>query len=139
MRSSIFVAVLACISGLPLISFAQADSPTIQPQPVTSPDSELLARYVLVLRQVIESNWVRPDTVPLGAKCRVAVRQAPGGEVVYVKAISPCAYDEQGRRSIEAAVLKANPLPYAGFEAVFVPSLQISFRAEDRAGQWHNP
>ena len=37
-----------------------------------------------------------------------------------------------GRRSVEAAVLKAQPLPYRGFESVFSRNLTINFRAEDR-------
>jgi colicin import membrane protein len=32
-----------------------------------------------------------------------------------------------GRRAIHAAVLKSQPLPYAGFEAVFSPSLALDF------------
>ena len=34
-------------------------------------------------------------------------------------------------RSVEAAVYKAQPLPYAGFESVFSRELELSFRAED--------
>ncbi|HEX5693842.1 MAG TPA: protein TolA, partial [Arenimonas sp.] len=45
---------------------------------------------------------------------------------------SPCAYDEMGQRSIEAAVLKAQPLPYAGFEKVFRRTLILNFEARDR-------
>ena len=43
-----------------------------------------------------------------------------------------CPYDEAGRRSVEAAVLKAQPLPYQGFESVFNRTLILNFRAEDR-------
>ena len=31
----------------------------------------------------------------------------------------------------EAAILKASPLPYAGYEAVFVRNPVLKFRAED--------
>ena len=43
-----------------------------------------------------------------------------------------CPYDELGRRSVEAAVLKAQPLPYAGFEAVFQRTLRLNFVAQER-------
>jgi colicin import membrane protein len=33
---------------------------------------------------------------------------------------------------VEAAVLKASPLPYAGFEAVFSRTLELNFIAEPR-------
>ena len=43
-----------------------------------------------------------------------------------------CPFDELGRRSLEAAVRKASPLPYAGFETVFNRNLDLNFVAEDR-------
>lgn len=94
-------------------------------------DDGLLARYQAAIQQAVASKWTRPETVPLGARCRIIIRQLPGGEVMDAEVTSPCSYDEQGRRSIEAAVLKAQPLPYAGFEKVFNRQLNINFTAED--------
>jgi len=95
-------------------------------------DEGLLARYRAALQATIASKWTRPDSVPVGARCRIHIRQLPGGSVMSAEVSSPCAYDEQGRRSIEAAVLKAQPLPYAGFESVFSRELIINFEAQDR-------
>jgi len=95
-------------------------------------DDGLKARYAAALQAAIVAKWTRPDTVPLGATCRLVIRQLPGGQVMGVEVSSPCSYDEQGRRSIEAAVLKAQPLPYAGFEPVFSRTVIVNFRAEDR-------
>ncbi|QDH70896.1 cell envelope integrity protein TolA [Marilutibacter alkalisoli] len=95
-------------------------------------DTDLRARYQAALTQAILSKWTRPETVPIGARCRLVIRQLPGGEVMSAEVSSPCAYDEQGRRSIEAAVLKAQPLPYAGFESVFARELILNFEARDR-------
>lgn len=95
-------------------------------------DAGLAARYAAALQAAIVAKWTRPDSIPAGAVCRLVIRQLPGGEVMDVEVSSPCAYDEQGRRSIEAAVLKAQPLPYQGFEAVFSRNLTLNFRAEDR-------
>ena len=95
-------------------------------------DSGLQGRYAAALQAAILAKWTRPDTVPIGATCRLHIRQLPGGTVMGAEVSSPCSYDEQGRRSIEAAVLKAQPLPYAGFEEVFSRDLTLNFRAEDR-------
>lgn len=92
-------------------------------------DDGLKGRYAAALQEAIRSKWTRPDNVPSGAMCRLVIRQLPGGEVVDAQVASPCAYDEQGRRSVEAAVLKAQPLPYAGFEKVFARQLTLNFKA----------
>ena len=60
------------------------------------------------------------------------IRQIPGGEVVSVQISASCPYDELGRRSVEAAVLKASPLPYAGYEDVFMRDPVFKFRPEDQ-------
>lgn len=95
-------------------------------------DAGLKARYAAALQEAILAKWTRPETVPVGARCRLVIRQLPGGQVMSAEVSSPCAYDEQGRRSIEAAVLKAQPLPFAGFESVFERNLTLNFTAEDR-------
>jgi colicin import membrane protein len=92
-------------------------------------DDGLLGRYAAALQAAITQKWVRPDNIPPGAVCRLVIRQLPGGEVIDAQVSSPCVYDEAGRRSIEAAVLKAQPLPYAGFEKVFTRQLTLNFRA----------
>lgn len=92
-------------------------------------DSGLRGRYAAALQEAIRAKWTRPDSIPSGAPCRLIIRQRVGGEVVDVQVGSPCSYDEQGRRSIEAAVRKAQPLPYAGFEPVFDRTLILNFRA----------
>lgn len=94
-------------------------------------DTGLLARYQTALQQAIESKWVRPETVPLGVVCRIEIIQLPGGEVMSAQVSSPCPYDAAGRQSIEAAVMKAQPLPYAGFESVFRRELILNFKASD--------
>lgn len=93
-------------------------------------DDDLKGRYAAALQEAITAKWTRPESIPPGALCSLVIRQLPGGEVVDVQVSSPCVYDEAGRRSIEAAVLKAQPLPYAGFEAVFQRNLRLNFRAD---------
>ncbi|UHQ24205.1 cell envelope integrity protein TolA [Lysobacter sp. 5GHs7-4] len=95
-------------------------------------DPSLMAAYQAALQAAILAKWTRPESVPLGAKCRLVIRQLQGGTVIDVQVSSPCSYDEQARRSIEAAVLKAQPLPYAGFEKVFNRQLNFNFTAQDQ-------
>lgn len=93
---------------------------------------DLLAKYQSALQQAITDKWTRPDSVPLGTRCRIIIRQLPGGEVLNAEVQPGCPYDEMGRRSVEAAVLKAQPLPYRGFESVFNRTLILNFEAQDR-------
>jgi colicin import membrane protein len=113
-------------------STAQSDSAASPPPGNNGVDPDLAARYAAALQEAILRNWTRPDTVPLGQRCRITIRQLPGGEVIDAEVAPSCPYDELGRRSVEAAVLKAQPLPYAGFEAVFSRTLNLNFQAQDR-------
>ncbi len=90
-------------------------------------DPNLKARYAAALQAVILSNFTRPDNVPLGQRCKVVIRQIAGGEVIDAQVDPSCPYNEQGRRSVEAAVLKAQPLPYQGFESVFEREITLNF------------
>ncbi|QDQ74857.1 TonB C-terminal domain-containing protein [Pseudoluteimonas lycopersici] len=101
--------------------------------PPGNPDADngLKARYAAALTQAIRSNWTRPDNVPLSARCVINITQLPGGKVIDVQVSPSCPYDALGKRSVEAAVLKAQPLPYAGFESVFKRQLELHFQAED--------
>lgn len=110
-----------------------ASTATASPPPGNDgADKALAARYAAALTDAILRNWTRPDTVPLGQVCLIVIRQIPGGNVIDATVDPSCPYDELGRRSIVAAVLKAQPLPYAGFEPVFNRNLRLNFKAADR-------
>lgn len=114
---------------------ADAPAPAAPPPPPGNGgvDTGLKARYAAALQKAIESKWTRPETIPLGATCTLTIKQLPGGEVMSADVVaSRCSYGEAGRRSIEAAVLKAQPLPYLGFEEVFARTLTLNFVARDR-------
>ena len=93
---------------------------------------DMSAKYAAAIQQAVLAQWVRPDSVPLGRKCRISIRQIPGGNVVSAQVSPDCPFDEAGRRSVEAAVLRAQPLPYRGFEDVFARNLNFTFTAQDR-------
>lgn len=111
---------------------ARADAAASAPPGNRGVDEGLNARYAAALQEAILRNWTRPDNVPLGQRCRIIIRQIPGGQVISAEVEPSCPYDELGRRSVEAAVLKAQPLPYAGFESVFSRQLNLNFQAQDR-------
>ncbi len=83
--------------------------------------------FAAALQAAILPNFIRPDNVPLGQRCKVVIFQLPNGEVTKAEADPSCPYDEAGRRSVEAAVFKAQPLPYAGFESVFEREIVFNF------------
>lgn len=110
---------------------ARADADASPPPGSGGTDASLKAQYAQAIAEAIRRNWTRPESVPLDAPCRLRIRQIPGGEVIDVEVSPACPYDELGRRSVEAAILKAQPLPYAGFESVFSRDLTLNFRARD--------
>jgi len=87
-------------------------------------------QYSQALIEKIRNNWTRPDNIAPDQICKIVIRQIPGGTVIDAQVDPSCPYDEVGRRSVEAAVLKAQPLPYQGFENVFNRTLILRFRAD---------
>lgn len=94
-------------------------------------DESLRGAYIFALTKAIEHNWIRPETIPPGTPCTVRVIQIPGGQVLTAEVVQPCSFDAIGQRSLEAAVKRAEPLPYAGFESVFNRELRLNFKAPE--------
>ena len=92
-------------------------------------NSPLRIQYVMAISQKIIRNWVRPPAATPGTECIVNVRQAPSGDVLNVTIMS-CNRDETVRRSVEAAVYKASPLPLPPDPRLFDRDLQIVFKPE---------
>lgn len=93
-------------------------------------DSGALAQYVALIRQRVERNWVRPPSARVGLECEVFVTQIPGGEVTGVR-MGRCNGDDAVRRSIEAAVLRASPLPPPDDPSLFERNLRFVFKPEE--------
>ncbi len=91
--------------------------------------STAMQAYVFAIQQKIERNWAKPASAEPGLECEVNVRQLPGGDVVNVS-IGRCNGDEAVRRSIEAAVNNASPLPEPSDPRLFNRSLNILFKPE---------
>ena len=113
-------------------SASAAQASASQPAGNAGADANLKGEYAAAIQRAVLSQWIRPDSVPLGQRCTLSIRQLPGGEVVEAKVAANCPYDDAGKRSIEAAVLRAQPLPYRGFESVFQRNLTFNFTAQDQ-------
>lgn len=87
-------------------------------------DDSLLSKYISVLNETARSNW-NTVQIPLQSRCQVEFTQISGGEVIDVKFLT-CTLDEQGKDSIERALVK-NPMPYTGFERVFQRKVVLMF------------
>lgn len=107
---------------------AAAERPPAERLGNNGTDDSLLGRYSLAIQQAVQQNWLRPDSAQPGIRCTLRIVQIPGGEVIQVSVTSPCNADDLTRRSIEAAVMKAQPLPYRGFEPVFQRDIRFNFR-----------
>ena len=91
--------------------------------------SGVLDEYILAIQRRIESNWTPPLSAKPGLECVVNVVQLPNGEVYDVRVdAAQCNGDEAVRRSIEAAVKKASPLPKPSSQAVFERNLVVTFK-----------
>lgn len=110
---------------------AQAAAPAPAPRASNAPppgnrgiDQGLLARYKALMTQNADDNWNRTGAPEL-THCQVRFTQIPGGEVIDIDFLN-CPYDEQGRDSVERA-LRKNPMPYSGFEKVFLRQWALDF------------
>ncbi len=100
------------------------------PRPVEKPEvvegSEPEA-YYFALQQKIVRMWSAPPSTPDGLNCEVQVLQSRSGEVLHVQ-ILKCNGDLPVKRSIEAAVQRASPLPVPANEALFNPTITFVFK-----------
>ena len=91
--------------------------------------SGLMDQYVRMIQDKIERNWTRPLSATSGLDCVVSVAQAITGDVLDVH-VAACNGDDAVRRSIEAAVRLASPLPKPPNPNLFERNLNVRFRPE---------
>ena len=89
---------------------ARADEIAAEENRLAAVDAGALAVYLEQSRHKIYRNWSVPASAREDLECAGRVRQAPGGEVIGVTILT-CNGDDAVRRSIEAAIRKASPLP----------------------------
>ena len=88
----------------------------------------LMTQYQLAVIATVERQWNKPVSANNNLLCHVKVRQIPGGGVVDATISSPCNANSIVKKSIIAAIKKADPLPYKGFESVFSRSATFIFK-----------
>ena len=86
-------------------------------------------RYIALIQQKVERNWVPPASAQVGLECEVAVVQLPNGDVVDARTVR-CNGDAAVQRSIEAAVRRSSPLPLPDNRALFERNLRFIFKPE---------
>ncbi len=89
--------------------------------------SPAMAVYQNTIMQKIRRNWAMPASASSDTLCVVMVRQTPRGDVISAR-IASCNGDEAVKRSIEAAVRKASPLPEPSDPDLFRSELRITMR-----------
>jgi colicin import membrane protein len=87
-------------------------------------------RYITLLRNKIQSAWIKPPSATAGVDCMVEVTQVPGGEVTGAR-VTQCNGDAAVRQSIENAVYRASPLPDPPDPALFERNLVLRFRPNE--------
>jgi colicin import membrane protein len=97
---------------------------------LTAMNSRGMAAYQYALQQTIMRNWAAPASAMPGIECVIDVKQLRGGEVVSAT-VGRCNGDAAVRRSIEAAVIKASPLPDPGDPNLLQRDLRITFKPEE--------
>jgi colicin import membrane protein len=91
----------------------------------------VMADYILQIQNQIARNWNQPLSAKPGLECRINVVQLLSGDVVDAKVDNAhCNGDDAVKRSIEAAVQRASPLPKPPSQAVFERNLIVTFRPD---------
>lgn len=92
-------------------------------------NSAEMAAYQFAIAQRVRRSWAVPASAGPETKCTVRVTQLPGGEVVGVNIIS-CNGDDAVRRSVEAAIRRASPLPEPSDPDLFDRNLTLNLTLE---------
>lgn len=87
--------------------------------------NDLLASYQTALRHAIQRKWDALSDRRFPAGCTLHLKQGVGGTVAEIST-ADCSLAEEDRLRLEAATLMAQPLPYSGYESVFVSDLNLT-------------
>jgi colicin import membrane protein len=90
-------------------------------------NSDEAARWHAAIVARITRAWIRPPSARPGITCSVTVTQVPGGEVTGVHVDSCTGGDAALHDSVEAAVLRASPLPTPPADVPFERILELTF------------
>lgn len=91
--------------------------------------SQEMAAYQFAISQKIQRAWAMPASVTEETECVVMVRQTRVGEVISARIVR-CNGDDAVKRSVEAAVMRASPLPEPSNPDLFRAELRITLRPD---------
>jgi colicin import membrane protein len=91
--------------------------------------SQEMAAYQFAISQKIQRSWAMPASVTENTECVVMVRQTRTGEVISANIVR-CNGDDAVKRSVEAAVMRASPLPEPSNPDLFRAELRITLRPD---------
>ena len=91
--------------------------------------SQEMAAYQFAIAQKIQRAWAMPASVTEETECVVMVRQTRVGEVISARIVR-CNGDDAVKRSVEAAVMRASPLPEPSDPDLFRAELRITLRPD---------
>ncbi len=86
-------------------------------------------KYYEMIRQTISRNWRQPVNAGNMPECEVRVIQGPGGVILDVT-FGRCPGTREYRLSVEAAVLKSDPLPKPDDPEAFERNINLIFKPE---------
>lgn len=92
-----------------------------------------LAAWATELQQAIRARWIRPDEKGLRYPCVLELELAPNGLIQNVSFPDACSDTGRLETSIQAAVLKAMPLPMPTDPSVFRRRLRLRFKPPEAA------
>ena len=85
--------------------------------------------YIKQIRDWVRRRWVRPPHTPTGLKCVVEILLSPDGTVWSAKTLFAGSGNTNFDRSVEAAILRASPLPEPKNPALVDHPLSIEFES----------
>ena len=109
----------------------RADEIEDEERRLAASNSPAMDAYKFAIAQRIRRSWSVPASADEDTLCTVRVRQIAGGEITGVTILS-CNGDDAVKRSVEAAVHKASPLPEPSNPDLFRPILELNLRPELR-------
>ena len=107
----------------------RAEELEVEERRLAARDSAEMAAYQFAIAQQVRRAWAVPASAGPETRCSVRVQQLPGGEVVGVNIIE-CNGDDAVRRSVEAAIRRASPLPEPSNPDLFDRNLTLNLTLE---------
>ena len=89
--------------------------------------AQLKQSYMGEIKSHVSRNWREPSGTQTGNKAEVYITQAPGGYIINVR-VESCTGSAAFCKSVEAAVLRSEPLPQPSDQALFDREIRFTFR-----------